>query len=176
MRATDGTTETISVSYEDLVASLIEEHDTPMTSVLGWLKFWGVELHGDVTVYWPAKHYVLDWDLSPRVVEILRKLADDPRLFFSPQVADARFLTTLEPLAGDGTVAALLPSGKPKKYKRDHKFLISVHATKEAYAASPYRDHEFDREEARYIYVESTYSEKIERLIACGAARVTDSI
>jgi len=142
-----------------------------MATVLGWLKRWGVELNGDVTVYWPAKHYVLDWDLSPRVVDILRKLANDPRLFFSPQADGAEFLTTLEPLAGDGTDAELLPSGRPKKYKRDHKFFMSVHATKEAYAASPFRDHEIDREELRYIYVESTYAEKIERLVARGAAR-----
>jgi hypothetical protein len=153
---------TIGVDYEALVAVLIAENDTPLDSVLSKLQQWGVNIHGDLTLYWPIDSYVVAQNISRRAAEVLRLLFADERLYIPEYVGDdATFELTSDERRRTSSQHAIPPRGKLKANTTDRLFLVELHATRDAYQAHEpdLRFDEYDPQSTRIVYFEKSFAQ-----------------
>ncbi|TFD37060.1 hypothetical protein E3T37_12765 [Cryobacterium sp. TMT2-10] len=147
----------ISVSYEDLVDMIIEAHDTPLVSIIGWLQSMGVERTGDLRCYWPVDSNVVANFVSPRLANILEKLFSDPRLMITPAVKEASFEVSA-PRRDVGSEFAVAS----RQYKRDRALQVMVCSTPESSARRlRVPDMQDDPTESeKYVYAEETLTDR----------------
>jgi hypothetical protein len=155
----------VGISYDEFVEEfVVEQHDTPLRSVLGWLETFGVDIHGEYRVYWPADTYVVADGISRRAARILERLFGDPRLFVSPSVGNPKFEIDQPRRDASKSFASLDGRGAARPNARDRLLLVSLNATPEASAHRPDFTPTGQASAAvKYVYFEETIGAEHER-------------
>ena len=152
----------VSVDYDELVTLLVREYgDFSLNQALRILNNFGVDVSGDLDVYWPADHYVIEQKVSERAARILERMHADPRLiFFCAGFPDGVPNATLKGAerhhSWTAAYAGLTKTGRSKQYVNDHPFLGRVRPTPEFYrtTSEPFIPMNQPEERVKYVYVD----------------------